>query len=199
MFKTTKDECRKQLAAEKFKIVERNGRADYWRSYNSIVTENGIETNIVQCNFCGRLDEYDTEKGTRSLGVHATKCNGTNQSKLLTSYFEKNVQITKEEKKAVCDAATEFCFRDIRPFYAIEGDGLLALVMAVNKVSAKHGVMSKQQCEKMLPCANTVSLFQNFKYDVYAFIFRNFRHKVCICFSRFEIIFVKSTKKSGRP
>lgn len=99
MFKTTKDECRKQLAAEKFEIVERNGRADYLRSYNSIVTENGIETNIVQCNFCGRLDEYDTEKGTRSLGVHATKCNGTNQSKLLTSYFEKNFQIRKEEKR----------------------------------------------------------------------------------------------------
>lgn len=54
-------------------------------------------------------------------------------------------------------AALEFCYKDIRPFTAVEGSGLIDLLVAVSKLSSKYGQFSADELKKNLPCRNTVS------------------------------------------
>lgn len=153
----TKDHCAKMLKEKKFSAVEYNGRAPFWTTYRMVQTEDKIDTNYVQCRRCGKLDEYNTNKGTKNISAHHLRCNALASCPSMENFVTKEKQITKEEKTALSQSAAEFCFKDLRPFYAIEGPGLLQLLASVSSLSAKYGVLDENQLQKFLPCANTVS------------------------------------------
>lgn len=147
----SKADCAKMLKEKKFSVVEYDGRAQFWTTYRMVQTEDKIDTNYVECRRCG------TQKGTKTISAHHLKCNALASCRSMENYVTKEKQITKEEKTALSHAAAEFCFKDLRPFYAIEGPGLLQLLASVSSLSAKYGVLDENQLKKFLPCANTVS------------------------------------------
>lgn len=59
----------------------------------------------------------------------------------------------------ITNAAVKFCYKDMRPFVAIEGKGLNNLLEAVSTLSSKYGKLTAEEIQEILPVANTVSPF----------------------------------------
>lgn len=142
-----------------FSVRDReNARSDLWKAYQQIVDQNGEVTNIVQCRQCKRFDKYESEKGVKNLSDHAKNCSALGHSRM-DAFIERNqIEVTKDEKKTLAERAAEFCYKDMRPFTAISGTGLMQLLLTISALSAKYGKFSEEQLKKILPCANTVSL-----------------------------------------
>lgn len=141
-----------------FKVTDNlKGSANFWRSYQVILDEKNEQTGFVKCKFCNRLDKYDTYKGTKDLKLHANQCNALTKTSSILTYAKKTVCITKEEKTQLTKAALQLCYKDIRPFTAIQGKGQMALLLAVSKLSSKYGQLSEEELKEFLPCANTVN------------------------------------------
>lgn len=132
-----------------------NGTADFWKAYKRLFTKDGKETNCVQCQYCGRFDEYDSAKGLKTLKTHIKNCCAIGAPKL-DAYIQRDINLTKDEKSGLNKAAVNFCYMDMRPFTAIQGKGLKYLLEAVSAISSKYGKLTPDQLEKILPTANTV-------------------------------------------
>lgn len=132
------------------------GTADFWKTYQQIADANKQLVNHVVCRFCNRVDEYDTYKGTKTLRGHSLQCNALKRTNTLDTYFDKQINVTKEEKADLCSAVAQLCYKDLRPFIAIENDGQLALLLAISKLSSKYGEFSLESLKKKLPCPKTV-------------------------------------------
>lgn len=159
-FTSSKEEVIQQLNAKKFKLQDNvDGRSEYWRTYQLIVNEKGTPANQARCRICGRVDEYDTKKGTKHLGSHYKSCNAlTTPPPINKSFPKKEICITRDEKSMLATTALEMCYKDIRPFSAIEGEGLISLLLAISKLTTKYGLLSEETLRKMLPCDRTVSI-----------------------------------------
>lgn len=145
------------LKAGIFSVRDRvNGRSHLWQSYQEVLNENKELTNLVQCRQCKRIDKYDSGKGLKMLGDHAKLCGALGNSRMDLFVEKKHIEITKEEKKCLAERTAEFCYRDMRPFSAINGAGLMQLLIAISAITAKYGRFSDDQLKKILPCANTV-------------------------------------------
>lgn len=156
----SKAECIRMLDEKKFSTFEYKGRAPFWQSYRMIQTSEKKDTNYVRCR-CGRIDEYAPEKGTKHLSGHHTSCNSLAKNASMEKFVLKEKVITKEEKAELTHAVTEFCYKDMRPFYAVEGPGLMKVLEAVSTLSAKYGVLYEKHLRSFLPCPNTVSSYDN--------------------------------------
>lgn len=152
----SREECVRMLKEKKFSADEYNGRASFWRIYRMVRNAEKKDTTWAQCR-CGRIDEYIPEKGTKHMSNHYSQCNVLEKNQSLDKFVTKEKHITKEEKAALSQATADFCVRDIRPFHAIEGRGLLNLLASVSLLSAKYGVLDESQLQTFLPCRSTVS------------------------------------------
>lgn len=133
------------------------GKADFWKVYKRLYTKDGKETNCVQCKNCLRFDEYDTNKGLKTLNNHVKSCNAVRMP-TLDRFVQRDIKLTTTEKNELTKAAAKFCYTDMRPFVAIEGKGLNHLLEAVSALSAKYGKFTSEQLAEMLPVANTVNI-----------------------------------------
>lgn len=122
-----------------------------------IVDEKNVPTNYVKCKFCNRIDEYDKVKGTKGLKTHTTLCNSLSASCSVKPFITKDIILSKDEKTSLNMAALGYCYKDLRPFMAIEGEGLRSLLLAISKLSSKYGQFSEEQLNKYLLCPNSVS------------------------------------------
>lgn len=155
---SSKADVEKKLKEKTFKVMKNaEGKADFWQSYQLIVDEKNKPTNYVQCKFCNRIDEYDTSKGIKGLKAHTARCNSLAASSSMKSFIQKDIILSKDEKASLNMATLEFCYKDIRPFTAINGEGLHSLLLAISKLSSKYGQFSEEQLNKHLLCANSVS------------------------------------------
>lgn len=149
--KSKEFETKKRLYSSKISSI--------WKFYEEIFDEKGHKIqNFIFCPHCETVKTYDTSLGSSNLIRHTKRCKGL-QSNTLDRYVVKNVQITKNDRNEVLDAAKRFCYVDLRPFYAIAGEGLVDLLMAVSSVTARHGLLSKDNILDLLPHPTTVSLF----------------------------------------
>lgn len=170
MVVVSKTHCSKMLKQNEFSTVERDGRAPFWRYYRMIQTAEKKDTNFIQCR-CGRLDEYLPEKGSKNISQHYLKCNALSKNNgPMDTFVTKEKQITKEEKEDLLHATAAYCWKDMRPMYAVEGRGLLKLLAAVSALSAKYGILDEKQIHTCLPCPNTVSA----RHKRIRFVFREF-------------------------
>lgn len=134
-----------------------DGTADFWRSYEMIYDEKNVQTNFVQCKFCTRIDPYHTLKGTKGLKAHAAQCNSLSALSSVKPFIQRDIVLSKNEKDALNMAVLEFCYKDIRPFTAINGDGFRSILLAISKLSSKYGPFSEEQLDRNLICPNSVS------------------------------------------
>lgn len=147
----------KKLKEKLFAVKKNeNGTADYWKSYQMIVDDKNVPTNYVQCKFCSRIDEYNTLKGTRGLKSHASHCNSVSAKSSVKPFIQREIILSKEEKSALNLAALEFCYKDLRPFTSIKGEGCRSLLLAISRLSSKYGSFSEEQLDRHLLSPNSV-------------------------------------------
>lgn len=110
----------------------------------------------VFCSVCKSVFRYDTAgSGTKNLKDHHRVCK---PGKALNRFVEKNKKnFTKSERDGMAEAAVRFCCKDLRPFYALYGEGLMDLLEEIVGICARHGKLSRESLEALLPCPNTVS------------------------------------------
>lgn len=150
-------EAKVKLKEGQYVLRNGHGKAEFWKVYKKLFTSDGKDTNCVQCQNCNRFDEYDTNKGLKTLNGHAKICNAIGAPKL-DGFIQREIKLNKFEQDVLTKAAVKFCYKDMRPFVAVEGDGLRGLLEAVSAISAKYGRLSESQLKKVLPVANTVNI-----------------------------------------
>lgn len=136
-------------------------KADYWETMRAIFDETKREVKShVFCSVCKCVFKYDTVgNGTKNLKEHYKICKA---GKTLNRFVEKHKKnFTKIEKEKIAQAAVRFCTKDLRPFYALYGNGLMDLMEEVVNVCAPHGKLSRESLQALLPCPNTVSSLNN--------------------------------------
>lgn len=132
-------------------------KADYWQTMRAILDEAKREvTGHVFCSVCKNVFKYDTVgSGTKNLKDHHKICK---PGKTLSRFVEKEKNnFTKSEKEKIAQAAVRFCSKDLRPFYALYGEGLMDLMEEMLSVCIPHGKLSRKSLQALLPCPNTVS------------------------------------------
>lgn len=160
IFETDLETVKTNLSSKSFAVKDNSGKASFWKSYQNVVTTDGVHTNYVKCRFCGRIDKYDTKNlGSKSLTIHADKCNTILRP--IDSYIKrKDVTITAEEKKILTQAVVFFCCIDIRPFTAIQCAGIIQFLVVFSAIVAKYGRLNEKEIRAMLPCPNAVNYFK---------------------------------------
>lgn len=132
-------------------------RSNNWVLFHEIVTdERLVVSNFVFCTKCKSIIKYDTAGGTGNLNKHRKRC--SSQRNTMDSYAVKNnIKFEKRDTDEILSAAKRFCYKDLRPFTAIEGDGLIDLLYTVSAITARHGLLSKDIIKNLLPHPTTVS------------------------------------------
>lgn len=154
--KVNRSEAKERLKNGEYILENGSGHAEFWKSYKRLVTKDGKDTNCVQCQQCLRFDEYDTEKGLKHLNNHFKNCGAFGGERKISTFVKREVKITRSEKIEITNAAMKYCYKDMRPFSAVEGVGLNNLLEAVSALSAKYGKLTAEQIKEILPVANTV-------------------------------------------
>lgn len=150
-----------KLKLNLFKTRERTGlayRSTNWSLFKEIVTDEGnLVSNFVYCTNCAKVISYNTVKGTNNLNRHRNACS-KKPTGTIQNYMVRPINFLPKDKAGVLDAAKKFCYQDLRPFSAIEGNGLIKLLHEVSSVTNRYGLLSEDQIRLLLPCRTTVRL-----------------------------------------
>lgn len=85
--------------------------------------------------------------------------NAKNSSETLENFLVMpKAKITEQDKKLVKKSCLKFIIKDIRPMYAVEGDGLTELLSTFTSVGKNYGTLSASQISEFLAHPTTVIL-----------------------------------------
>lgn len=119
------------LKSDLFKTRERTGlayRSKNWSMFKEIVSDEGnLVSNFVYCTNCTKVISYNPSNGTTNLNRHRTACSKKPTGSIL-KYMERSINFLPKDKAGILDGAKKFCYQDLRPFSAIEGNGLIKLL-----------------------------------------------------------------------
>lgn len=150
--------------SDAFSVRDNPGKGNFWKSYQNIITKDGIPTNFVKCKFCNRIDKYDTKTlGSKSLTAHSQKCSSVVRP--IDAFVKRrNIQITADEKKAIIQAVVLFCCIDLRPFTTVQCVGFIQFLVVFSSIVARYGQLNQEEIGNILPCPNTVCEFKFFSF-----------------------------------
>lgn len=143
--KKTQNSRRKITSAawEKFKVIEA-------QRGNSFVPVK----NFVFCESCKMFQTYN---GITTTALKSHNCISPNQQRMDNVIINKAiVKFVDVDKKLIRDGATRFVVDDLRPFYAIEGTGLNALIGVVLNIAKKYPNASADDIMNLLPSRTTL-------------------------------------------
>lgn len=128
-------------------ITKRTKRisSDVWNTFVMLVNvdTNDIINGWVQCVKCNRYIPYNGSTTTR---LRSHRCDKP-QRNLISSYvsspsspssLKNRIQFSKYDKDIIREAAVKFVAKDIRPFYAIEGEGLIDLCTSMVMIGQNY-------------------------------------------------------------
>lgn len=142
-----------------YTLKQKNGpqKDNYWETFRLIFDASDIQIRgYVCCSVCKTILVYDTSKnGTQGIKNHWQTCKPGGKVDLFVQ--KRKTNFTTKEKELVLNGVVRFCCKDLRPFYAIYGDGLLDFLTAFISVAHRYGNLDKISIESLLPCPNTVS------------------------------------------
>lgn len=149
-----------KLKSKEFTTRKRTGshfRSDNWSLFEEIVSHEGIVVrNFVFCTGCGKVITYNSANGTNNLTRHKKTCSV--QSNKLDSYvINKKIDFSKRDRDNILSASERFCYEDLRPFQAIEGNGWINLLGTVSAITVRNGLLSADTIKILLPAPTTVS------------------------------------------
>lgn len=136
----------------------RNISSDVWQKFSIVEVQHAdgfkLVKNFVFCNNCKVFQSYN---GATTSGLRNHKCILLNQPKISNGVTDKvSVKFSEGDKKLIRDGATAFVVDDLRPFYAVEGSGLNALIAAVLTIGKKYPNAHSDGVMALLPCRTTL-------------------------------------------
>lgn len=104
-------------------------KSNVWEMFQMIIDESteewSVVSNHVRCSSCSKFFTYNGEAATALL--RHSSC-GKQRSSLFKFLVNKNpTKFNKIDLNNVREAAMKFVVKDRRPYYVIEGDGLIDL------------------------------------------------------------------------
>lgn len=147
-------------------------RSDAWQFFFEIFDDKKkLVDNFVICSLCSKIFCYNSKEGTTRLCRHKKEHDDQkNDTKnTLDSYVESKSKknFNASDRNNVKKAATEFVVRDARPFNALNGDGLVSLLIMFSMLGEKYGKLSVDDVKDVLPSVNTVTSYNsNFKNKI---------------------------------
>lgn len=127
-----------------------------WKNFKRMLNfeSNELVANFVICIHCNQFVLFHGNTTTQ-LQRHQRKCSSkpSNQDK----NDKPRITFKLAELSDLRDAAAKFVIKDCRPFYAIEGDGLLDLCTEIGRLASRHPKITKQDYKKALPSRNTLT------------------------------------------
>lgn len=120
-----------------------------WKHMNEVYDGETQITEYFHCTICNRVIFCAAKKDGNINSLARHECmNVVNGEKRLIVKPDIHDEIKK--------AATMFVVKDLRPFYAIEGEGLLQICVASMHFGQAHQKASIEDLKKTLPSRNTV-------------------------------------------
>lgn len=116
--------------------------------------ENTVVENIVFCAHCRTTVAYYGTTTTR-LRDHQRKCSKRPLDDR-TDNSKSTINFKLEELAQLKESSVKFIVKDVRPFAAIEGEGLLDLIYSGIQLGRKYPRMNEADLKKALPSRNTV-------------------------------------------
>lgn len=128
--------------------------------FNTIVNE--VINNFVKCTHCGDFVEYN---GNTTSNLLNHKCRNMNKKSIFEEQAKVQRQFDRKDIDAIRNATVKFVSFDIRPFFAIEGEGLLDLLMTMAEVGSRYQNISREDIRQLIPSRRTVKRHTEIKGD----------------------------------
>lgn len=134
-------------------------RSVAWTKFHQIFDEtNGssvLVKNWVKCIKCESFVKYNGET-TSKLLAHICSDQRNQITNFIHSNEPKDIAFSADDIKSIRDASSKFIVKDVRPYYAIEGEGLICLLMAVLALAKKYPRLDEKNLIRILPSRNTL-------------------------------------------
>lgn len=134
---------------------------DLWKHFSRIrcAADNKNVDGFIVCNQCKKVFKYTSTGGTTNILSHIEKHQQPNQTNQIDQFFApvKNFQLSIADKEVLVDASVNFVCKDLRPYLALEGEGMLDFAQCIWNMGAKLGMKSRDEIRSALPSAVTVS------------------------------------------
>lgn len=116
-----------------------NARSLVWNQFHEVIDKNTglVVTNFVKCTICNQYYQYN---GSTTSTLRRHKCHKSKQQRIDTFFpgTTGNRKLSSSDKAIVLDAATKFVVKDLRPLQAVEGEGMVDLIITMVQMGAKN-------------------------------------------------------------
>lgn len=145
------------LLAFKPKSELRSGRCSskVWDRFHIIfnTSDNEIINNFVKCINCGDFVEYN---GSTTSNLLYHKCRIVHKESVFQEQAKEQRRFDQKDIDGIRDSIVKFVAFDIRPFFAIEGEGLLDLLIKMAEVGNRYQNISREDVRQLIPSRRTV-------------------------------------------
>lgn len=153
---TEKQLLEKQHAGEleiRPKTISKAIKSNVWSIFHEIVdkSNSNIVSNFVKCTKC---DKFQPFKGPTTTQLNRHKCSSRQQN--LLSFVSKKTTVKKEDLENLKNACVKFVVKDIRPYFAVEGDGFIDVLKCMTNIGLKYPFINESEIEDLIPSRNTV-------------------------------------------
>lgn len=135
------------------KLGRKRPKSDVWDNFGQLYdkVEKRLVSNYAICMKCQKL-----------IGLYGA--NTTVMKRHLCINFPsvkkfaqvKSTSFVKSDAQKIKQGCISFCVNDIRPFYAVEGKGMIDILEQVMLLGQKYPYMNRSDLERIIPTANTV-------------------------------------------
>lgn len=112
------------------------------------------------CNLCLEVVKNDSKSGTTTPFTRHECKKGKNQLSITdfttTSVQQNKINVSQQHHEKLREGAVQFICADLRPFRAVECQGLLALVQSAVSLGQAYPKLGEEQVRQILPSRNTV-------------------------------------------
>lgn len=128
---------------------KKKSTSEIWRYIHEVYSENQRVVDAYYCIDCQTVIYNANSDGNTNKFRRHTCMKKTADNKI-------KILIRKETKNELKEAAAKFIVKDIRPFLAIEGEGIFDLLLAVMKFGQRNPKATNEHLLEALPSRNTV-------------------------------------------
>lgn len=160
------EEIRMKIRAGDFKTrnkffdgkTSKRFKSAIWTCCKEILDQNDqIIKEAIYCVKCDRVFKYNPRSnGTSQILNHGCLSSNESQTKIDGLTTTKKT-IAEADKVQLKMSAVSLCTKDFRPFEAINGIGLFALIKTCFFLGAKYGMLEDIQIRSLLPSSRTIS------------------------------------------
>lgn len=177
-----------------YRLIEnkRKIKSPVWKVFRFIQNEHGLDIpNFVCCQLCKNVYPHNHRNGSSNLSKHKcvknvqsnTAVAGSSQSTIpeyCIAPTNLKQKFSEHLKKDLNKSCASFVVLDMRPMYAMAGNGLAKLLSTFTYIGLKYGFLSPETCSEVLPHPTTVSRNISKMADVLVPQLANFLHPIIL-------------------